>query len=109
MAVNHDGDSDLTGAIAGNLLGAMHGVEAIPARWLEPLELRNVISEVAEDLYAFKDWPIGQFCPDSEASRSIRDGSAGKRPTPRDIGITPILEKSGRRQYPKHVSDSSYE
>jgi ADP-ribosyl-[dinitrogen reductase] hydrolase len=32
MAVNHDGDSDSTGAITGNLLGALHGVDAIPAR-----------------------------------------------------------------------------
>lgn len=71
MAVNHDGDSDSTGAIAGNLLGAMNGVEAIPRRWLERLELKNVIGEIAEDLYTFGDWPIGQFCPDSEADRRI--------------------------------------
>lgn len=59
LAVNHDGDSDSTGSIVGNLLGAMHGVKAIPAEWLEPLELRDVITELAEDLYAFKDWAIG--------------------------------------------------
>ena len=60
LVVNHDGDSDSTGAIVGNLLGAMHGVKAIPAEWLEPLELRDVITDVAEDLYAFKDWAIGE-------------------------------------------------
>ncbi len=27
LAVNHDGDSDSTGSIAGNILGAVHGVE----------------------------------------------------------------------------------
>ena len=70
-AVNHDGDSDSTGAIAGNLLGAMHGVDVIPRRWLEPLELKNVIGEVAEDLHDFVDWPIGQFSPDREASSRI--------------------------------------
>jgi len=43
LAVNHDGDSDSTGAIAGNLLGTMYGVKSIPAEWLEPLELRDVI------------------------------------------------------------------
>ena len=53
-AANHDGDSDSTGSIVGNLLGAMHGVKAIPAEWLEPLELRDVITELAEDLYAFQ-------------------------------------------------------
>lgn len=50
MAVNHDGDSDSTGLIAGHLLGAMHGVAAIPSRWLKVLELRTVIEQVADDL-----------------------------------------------------------
>lgn len=30
LAVNHDGDSDSTGSITGNLLGVIHGVNAIP-------------------------------------------------------------------------------
>ena len=30
LAVNHTGDSDSTGAICGNILGAMHGDAAIP-------------------------------------------------------------------------------
>ncbi len=58
LAVNHDGDSDSTGAITGNLLGAMLGVRRIPGQWLEPLELRETISEVALDLHAFRDWPL---------------------------------------------------
>lgn len=49
-AVNHGGDSDSTGLIAGHFLGLLHGVEAIPPRWLEPLELREVIGQVAGDL-----------------------------------------------------------
>ena len=60
LAVNHDGDSDSTGSITGNLLGAMYGMKAIPAVWLEPLELREVITEIAEDLYACRDWDIGR-------------------------------------------------
>jgi len=52
LAVNHSGDSDSTGSIAGQLLGAAHGVEAIPRRWLDALELRDVISTVAEDLWS---------------------------------------------------------
>jgi len=47
--VNHSGDSDSTGAITGNLLGAMLGVEAITPEWLQPLELRAVIAEVAKE------------------------------------------------------------
>jgi ADP-ribosylglycohydrolase len=50
MAVNHDGDSDSTGLIAGHLLGAMYGLESIPDRWLRHLELREVIEEVADNL-----------------------------------------------------------
>ena len=46
-AVTHGGDSDSTGAIAGNLLGAHLGEEAIPARWLERLEARDVIRQLA--------------------------------------------------------------
>lgn len=71
LAVNHDGDSDSTGSIVGNLLGAMHGVEAIPAEWLEPLELRDVITELAEDLYAFKDWQIGEYSENEELNQRI--------------------------------------
>jgi ADP-ribosylglycohydrolase len=50
LAVNHGGDSDSTGAIAGSLLGASLGEAAIPARWLAPLELRCEIERVAEEL-----------------------------------------------------------
>jgi ADP-ribosylglycohydrolase len=50
LAVNHSGDSDSTGAIAGNMLGLMLGRDAIPARWLNELELRDEIETVADDL-----------------------------------------------------------
>jgi ADP-ribosylglycohydrolase len=50
MAVNHSGDSDSTGMIAGNVLGLIYGPQAIPERWLEALELRDVITQVALDL-----------------------------------------------------------
>ena len=66
LAVNHDGDSDSTAAIAGNLLGAMHGIDAIPRRWLIGIELKRVITEMADDLATFVDWPIGEFVPDSD-------------------------------------------
>jgi len=56
LAVNHGGDSDSTGAIAGNILGTLLGVEAIPAGWLASLELRDEITELADDLQAgFRD------------------------------------------------------
>jgi ADP-ribosyl-[dinitrogen reductase] hydrolase len=49
LAVNHSGDSDSTGAICGNILGARDGVEAIPSHWLEPLELRDVIERLGKE------------------------------------------------------------
>jgi ADP-ribosylglycohydrolase len=52
LAVNHGGDSDSTGAITGQLMGATYGEEAIPPRWLEPLELREEIERTADDLLA---------------------------------------------------------
>lgn len=55
MAVNITGDSDSTGSIAGNLLGTMYGSSALPSRWLEHLELKDTISEVADDLRAILD------------------------------------------------------
>jgi ADP-ribosylglycohydrolase len=50
LAVNHSGDSDSTGAITGNLLGAQLGVAAIPEGWLADLELRDEIVQLASDL-----------------------------------------------------------
>lgn len=49
MAVNHSGDSDSTGAICGNILGAAYGIDAIPASWLAELELREVIERLSLD------------------------------------------------------------
>ena len=51
-AVNHNGDSDSTGAIAGNIVGAQVGLSGIPAKYTENLELRDLILKVADDLYA---------------------------------------------------------
>ncbi len=50
-AVTHSGDSDSTGAITGQILGTLWGIDAIPVRWLADLELRPVIERVADDLY----------------------------------------------------------
>lgn len=50
VAVNHDGDSDSTGAVTGNILGAYLGYEKIPAQWKENLECADVIDEIAVDL-----------------------------------------------------------
>jgi ADP-ribosylglycohydrolase len=68
LAVNHDGDSDSTGAIAGNMLGCLHGVSRIPGRWLEPLEMRELITEIADDLATAQDWKLGVYSDSPEAA-----------------------------------------
>ena len=55
MSVNHDGDSDSTGAICGNLLGAMHGLSAFPQEWIDKLEISDFILEMADALYAARE------------------------------------------------------
>jgi len=57
LAVNHDGDSDSTGAITGNLLGTLHGAEAIPLRLSEGLEGRETIEQLANDFLAVIEDP----------------------------------------------------
>jgi ADP-ribosylglycohydrolase len=50
-AVNHAGDSDSTGAVCGNILGAAIGYEAIPQFFKDDLELHDVILHIADDIY----------------------------------------------------------
>lgn len=57
-AVNHDGDSDSTGAITGNILGAYLGVASIPEDWIKKVELRETLEELGNDLHKrFEDSP----------------------------------------------------
>lgn len=51
VSVNHSGDSDSTGAILGNILGAKIGYEAIPDKWKENLECHDAILKVAERMW----------------------------------------------------------
>ncbi len=55
LAANHSGDSDSTAAITGNLLGTLLGEAAIGPEWLDGLELRDEIAQVADDLDAALD------------------------------------------------------
>ncbi|WP_069870001.1 ADP-ribosylglycohydrolase family protein [Streptomyces malaysiensis] len=49
LSVNHSGDSDSTGSICGNLLGAHHGDLRLPPSWLARIEGRGTIAELADD------------------------------------------------------------
>jgi ADP-ribosylglycohydrolase len=50
VAVTHSGDSDSTGAICGNILGAWHGETALPPELVFRVEGRATILELADDL-----------------------------------------------------------
>ena len=58
-SVNHGGDSDSTGAVTGNIMGAHLGLSAIPRKFTENLELKDVILELADDLC--NDCQISEF------------------------------------------------
>lgn len=49
-AVNHDGDSDSTGAITGNILGVYLGLSKIPVDLIEKVELKEALMQMADDL-----------------------------------------------------------
>jgi ADP-ribosylglycohydrolase len=70
LAVNHDGDSDSTGSMTGNLMGAICGETAIPRRWLAQLELRDVIAKTGEDLAVCM---TAEMDPDADAPVSARN------------------------------------
>ncbi|MFE4197658.1 ADP-ribosylglycohydrolase family protein [Paenarthrobacter sp. NPDC056912] len=54
VAINHSGDSDSTGSIAGNILGAYYGDACLPVEWLEALDAPEaaVVRGMADRLLA---------------------------------------------------------
>ena len=67
-AVNHDGDSDSTGSICGNIMGVIYGYEHIKERNIfcpegaeleQTLELSEIILALADDLSS--ECPIGEY------------------------------------------------
>lgn len=51
-AANHSGDSDSTASITGGISGALMGIEAIPAHWVEKVENSEKIKDLANNLFA---------------------------------------------------------
>lgn len=47
-AVNHNGDSDSTGAVAGNILGAALGYDAIPQHFIRDIEFHELLVHMAQ-------------------------------------------------------------
>ena len=61
FAANHGGDSNNTAAIAGMLVGARIGFNAIPDRFVDRLELVDIILELADDVTT--DCPMYDWGP----------------------------------------------
>jgi ADP-ribosylglycohydrolase len=68
LAVTHSGDSDSTGAICGNILGALHGDIALPPALAFEVEGRGTILTLADDfIYEFTSSHLlhGDYGPDT--------------------------------------------
>jgi ADP-ribosylglycohydrolase len=50
LATNHDGRSDVCGALCGGLLGAYHGAGFVPKKWLQKLSYLKLIEDVSISL-----------------------------------------------------------
>ena len=55
-AANHPGDADSVGAISGQLLGAIWGIQAIPEDWVERLEGKEAINLLISQFLSGTKW-----------------------------------------------------
>lgn len=69
LAVTHGGDSDSTGSIARNILGALHGTEALPTYLLKQLEGKDTIERIATDLATITHAPQEVFTYNSKPNQ----------------------------------------
>jgi ADP-ribosylglycohydrolase len=83
LAANHGGDSDSTAAITGTLLGTYLGMEAIPGELIFPVQGRELIERICEDLIRhFIAPPPAPKCP-------VWWGSMTSYPPPHDLDRYP--------------------
>lgn len=54
--VNLGEDADTTGAVYGQLAGAIYGIDAIPAEWTGKLVMRGLIEDYAMRLFEASEW-----------------------------------------------------
>jgi ADP-ribosyl-[dinitrogen reductase] hydrolase len=52
LAADHDGDSDTTAAIAGQIWGVVHGLDAAPHGWIQRLDVLEPLCDIAHRLVA---------------------------------------------------------
>lgn len=82
VAVNHDGDSDSTGSIAGQIAGTLLGVESIPQPLLDELERREVIEALADDLLDSDLWHFSKVEPWNARTLAAWERYVGPRGLP---------------------------
>ena len=79
-SVNHGGDSDSTGAVAGNIMGAVCGYDSIAEKWKAGLELKDVILEIADDLAGgCRMWEFSDYTDEKWAHKYIHCDYAPER------------------------------
>lgn len=76
-AVNHSGASAAVGALVGAILGTRLGAEALPEFYLECLECRDVLKELADDLYQGCPIEKGDIFFDGDWESKYRFGKRG--------------------------------
>lgn len=70
-SVNHAGDSDSTGAVTGNILGAAIGYDAIPVHYKKDVEFHDEILHLADDLYRGKSTTFQRECESTDENKNI--------------------------------------
>lgn len=68
--VNITGDSDSVGSVAGGILGARLGIEAVPVSWVESLKEKEIIEEMVEPL-------IEKYLEVSENKHQVSEDGGG--------------------------------
>jgi ADP-ribosyl-[dinitrogen reductase] hydrolase len=48
LAANHDGDSDAAASVAGQLFGALHGIESLPHSWVRCLDVLDALCDLTD-------------------------------------------------------------
>lgn len=91
MSVNHSGDSDTTGAITGNIMGAILGKESIPQSWLEKIQDKSLLNTVAKDLANVPKSPLkfkDKYPYNCGHTPNWYEKRPAIRPKPRDLRYT---------------------
>ncbi|MCL2070886.1 MAG: ADP-ribosylglycohydrolase family protein [Oscillospiraceae bacterium] len=76
LAVNHDGRSDVCGAMCGGLLGAYHGAGFIPKKWVQKLSYLRLIEDIAISLVEnsyFNEEPEPKSVSDNFGKNSVSE------------------------------------